>query len=195
MGGLPGIAAVILIGITALTLLLSQDWRVSVVALAVQYAGVAVLVGMSWPVPLAVVKVVVGWMATAALGLTQIGQPFGMEERSWPGGRIFRSVAASLVMLVIWTVSPGVTVWFSGVKNVQVVGGLILIGLGLLHLGMTARPLRVIIGLLTVLSGFEIFYAVVETSVLVAGLLAVVTLGLALVGAYLLTATVEEEQA
>lgn len=195
MGGIAGIAAVILLSVTALTLFLSQDWRVSVAALAVQYAGVAVLVGMSWPVALAVVKVVVGWMAAAALGLTQIGQPFGMEERSWPGGRIFRSVAASLVLLVILTISPGVSAWFPGVRNVQVIGGLILIGMGLLHLGMTARPLRVILGLLTVLSGFEIFYAVVETSVLVAGLLAVVTLGLALVGAYLLTATVEGEQA
>jgi hypothetical protein len=195
MSGIAGIAAVILLGVTALTLFLSQDWRVSVAALAVQYAGVAVLVGMSWPVALAVVKVVVGWMAAAALGLTQIGQPFGMEERSWPGGRIFRSVAASLVLLVILTISPGVSAWFPGVRNVQVIGGLILIGMGLLHLGMTARPLRVILGLLTVLSGFEIFYAVVETSVLVAGLLAVVTLGLALVGAYLLTATVEGEQA
>ena len=195
MSGIAGIAAVILLSVTALTLFLSQDWRVSVAALAVQYAGVAVLVGMSWPVALAVVKVVVGWMAAAALGLTQIGQPFGMEERSWPGGRIFRSVAASLVLLVILTISPGVSAWFPGVRNVQVIGGLILIGMGLLHLGMTARPLRVILGLLTVLSGFEIFYAVVETSVLVAGLLAVVTLGLALVGAYLLTATVEGEQA
>ena len=31
---------------------------------------------------------------------------------------------------------------------------------GMLHLGMTTRPMRVIIGLLTVLSGFEILYAV-----------------------------------
>ena len=43
-----------------------------------------------------------------------------------------------------------------------------------------------LIGLLTTLSGFELIYAAVENSVLVTGLLAVVTLGLALVGAYLL---------
>jgi hypothetical protein len=66
-------------------------------------------------------------------------------------------------------------------------GGLILICVGLLHLGMTTRPMRVIIGLLTVLSGFEVLYAAVETSLLVAGLQALTTLGLALVGAYLLS--------
>jgi hypothetical protein len=74
-------------------------------------------------------------------------------------------------------------------------GAILLIGMGLLHLGMTTRPLRVLIGLLTMLSGFDLLYAAVENSVLVAGLLAVVTLGLALVGAYLLdTLSMEEAE-
>jgi hypothetical protein len=49
------------------------------------------------------------------------------------------------------------------------------------------------LGLLTVLSGFEILYAAVESSILITGLLAAVTLGLAVVGAYLLTAPTMEE--
>jgi hypothetical protein len=65
---------------------------------------------------------------------------------------------------------------------------LLLIGMGLLHLGITDYNLRVVIGLMTVLSGFEILYSAVEGSILVAALLAVVNLGLALVGAYLMTA-------
>jgi hypothetical protein len=61
-----------------------------------------------------------------------------------------------------------------------------LIGMGLLQLSLTSHPLKVIIGLLTALSGFEIIYAAIETSTLVTGLLAGITLALALVGAYLL---------
>jgi uncharacterized membrane protein len=68
-------------------------------------------------------------------------------------------------------------------------GSLLLIGMGLLHLGITTDILRVAIGLMTVLSGFEIIYSAVEGSVLVAALLAVITLGLALVGSYLLLAS------
>lgn len=68
-------------------------------------------------------------------------------------------------------------------------GSLLLIGMGLLHLGITAHVLRVTIGLMTVLSGFEIIYSAVEDSVLVAALLAVINLGLALVGSYLLIAS------
>jgi hypothetical protein len=46
----------------------------------------------------------------------------------------------------------------------------------------------VTIGLLTVLCGFEILYASIENSILVAALLSVINLGLALVGAYLINA-------
>jgi hypothetical protein len=58
---------------------------------------------------------------------------------------------------------------------------------------MTAQPFRVILGLLTVLSGFEALYAALESSILVAAMLSVVNLGLALVGAYLLTVPKPEE--
>jgi hypothetical protein len=46
---------------------------------------------------------------------------------------------------------------------------------------------------MTVLSGFEILYAAVEGSVLVAALLAIINLGLALVGSYLLIAENAQE--
>jgi len=70
----------------------------------------------------------------------------------------------------------------------------ILLGVGLLQLGISRSPLRIIIGLLTVLSGFEILYAGVENSTLVTVLLAVVTLGLAIGGAYVLTPMKTEEK-
>jgi uncharacterized membrane protein len=82
-----------------------------------------------------------------------------------------------------------------GISRPVVAGGLLLAGMGLLHLGMTAEILRVIPGLLTFLSGFEILYAAVETSILLAGLLAIVNLGLALTGAYLMVSASAEETA
>ena len=63
-----------------------------------------------------------------------------------------------------------------------------LIGMGLLQLGFAPTALQTILGLLTTAAGFEIFYAVVEKSTLVAGLLSMTNLGLALAGAYLLVA-------
>ena len=76
----------------------------------------------------------------------------------------------------------------AGVEAPVIAGALLLSGMGLLQLGTRNETTHVIFGLLTVLAGFEVFYAAVEGSILVAGLLAVVTLGLGLAGAYLLTA-------
>ena len=54
---------VILVGLTSLVLLFYPNWRWTLLAVAVQYLAVAWLVGLSWPVGLAAIKLVVGWMA------------------------------------------------------------------------------------------------------------------------------------
>lgn len=65
--------AVIFVGLTSALLLMSNSWRLSVIVLAMQYVGVFVLVALSWPLQMAIVKLVAGWMAGAILGLAQIG--------------------------------------------------------------------------------------------------------------------------
>ncbi len=59
---------------------------------------------------------------------------------------------------------------------------------GLLHLGMSTRPFREVVALLTTLAGFDLLYTGVEQSILVAGVQSLITLGLALVGSYVITA-------
>ena len=68
-------------------------------------------------------------------------------------------------------------------------------GIGVLHLGLTNHPFRIAVGLLTMISGFEVLYAAVESSALVAGLLAVINLGIALAGVYLLVVPSMQEDA
>jgi len=99
--------------------------------------------------------------------------------------RLFASILAGLFAV---TAGASLVRLFPEISTFQAYGGIILIALGLLHLGLSSQAFRVVLGLLTVLSGFEILYAAVESSILIAGLLATVTLGLAAVGAYLITA-------
>jgi hypothetical protein len=187
--------AVILSVWTALVLLISTDWRLSVAALAVQYISVFALAAISWTLELAVVKLVAGWMAGAVLGMALIGSPEEGRLQSRLGWStiLFRVLAAMLVGLVAVSLAPRLVEWVPALAIEQAYGGSLLIGLGLLHLGLTAQPLRVALGLLTVLGGFEVIYASVESSALVTGLLAGVVLGLALVGAFLLTVPAIEE--
>ncbi len=197
---LPG---ALLVLFTALALLTFQDWRVSLGILSLQYIGVFILVAIQWPLMMSLTKLVAGWIAVAVLGMAMssvVSASQISEQNAAPknvflritrlsfSAWVFRLVTALMIVLVVLTMAPATAAWIPGIRFEQVLGALILLGLGLLHLGLTANPLRVVIALLTTLSGFEIIYATVEKSTLVAGLLAGVNLGLALIGAYLLSA-------
>jgi hypothetical protein len=58
--------------------------------------------------------------------------------------------------------------------------------MGLLQLGFQEEPVKVGIGLLTIISGFEVAYTTIEPSLAVMALLATVHLGIAVVVSYLL---------
>jgi len=186
--------AIILVAFTALMLLVSTNWRWIILTLALQYIGVFLLVAMSWPLEMAAAKIVSGWMASAVLGfaineaVTTTPSAWQRTEKFSPSGGLFRLLASGLVVIIVFSISSKLGEWVEGIGTSQAVGALTLIGMGLLHLGLTAQPFRVVVGLLTFLSGFEILIAAVVVSTLLAGVLAFVNLGLALVGAYLLLA-------
>ena len=189
--------AVVMILITCTGLLIVRDWRWSIILLAIQYLCMFVLTLQHWPFGMASVKLVAGWMSAAILGMTRSNfssQDFE-ETGIWPRGRLFRLFAAVMVLLIVSAITPKVDTVMADAGYAVTGGSLLLIGLGLLHLGITSHILRVVIGLLTVLSGFEVLYSTVEGSILVAALLAVINLGLALVGGYLLIASNAPEEA
>ena len=182
--------AVILLSLTALILIVSHDWRLSICALGVMYVGVFILVEFSWPTEMAVVKLVAGWISASVLGigLMNLGTNLSRPSRYLPSEIVFRVSAAGMVILVVISLTPNIQEWLPFASFEQTLGGMMLIGMGLLQLGFSARPLKTIMGLLTFFAGFEVLYVSVESSVLVAGFLAVINLGVALVGAYLLLA-------
>ncbi len=184
--------AVLLLAITSIGLLLARDWRWLIIFLSAQYFGMLILTLLHWPLGMASVKVVAGWMSAAILGMTRSGLPREdktEKESILPQGRMFRSFAAGIVIVIVATATPRVDAVMANAGFAVTTGSLLLIGMGLLHLGVTDHILRVTIGLMTVLAGFEILYATVEGSILVAALLAVINLGLALAGSYLLVAS------
>ena len=182
------LAALVLAG-SSIALLLSRDWRWSLALLSTQYFAAFWLVLAQWPLTMAAAQLVTGWMAAAVLGMTQLGrgESDSVAETSWPEGRLFRAFAAGLVIITVTSAARSVGSWLPDAGPGVVWGCLALVGMGLLHLGISVHPLRITLGLLTTLAGFEILYVSIENSILVAGLLAIVTLGLALTGSYLLS--------
>lgn len=188
---------ILLLAAPALTV--ARDWRWVLGLLAAIYLAAFFLVLQHWPLAMGVVKLVTGWMGTAALGMTLLSLPSDEDGRRsfFVEGSPFRLFGAGMVILLVVSAAPRIETVIPGIGQSVLIGGLTLVGIGLFHLGMTSDVLRVAIGLLTILAGFEILYAAVETSILVAALLSAATLGLALAGSYLILQSnpeVEEEE-
>lgn len=187
-------AVIFVIIVTSVSILLVRDWRQLIILLSLQYIGVFVLSLQHLPLGMATVKIIAGWMSAAILGMTRSSLEDEEDAGTLPQGRFFRLIAAGVVGLIAAVGAPLVDPMMADAGITVSAGSLLLIGMGLLHLGVTDEAMRVTIGLMTILSGFEILYAAVENSILVAALLAVINLGLALVGSYLMIASNASEE-
>ncbi len=178
--------ALILALTTSTGVLLHRNWRVGIGFMAVQYLCIFWLVQTHWPISMAAGKLVTGWMACTVLGMAQLsGNLIQETESAWPQGRLFRIFTSGIIVAATFALSLRASTWL-GLNLPIAWGSLLLVGMGLFQLGISAQPFRVVLGLLTVLAGFEIIYAAVESSTLVAALLSAVNLGLALTGAFLI---------
>jgi len=171
------------------TLLVSRDWRASLGALGAQYLALFVLVLHHLPFVMGAAKLITGWMVVAVLGMTRLSLSTANEENAGSlASRWFRLTLVGVVAFVAVGATARIESAIPGLGLPVVAGSLLLIGGGVVQLGVTSDLLSAILGLLTVLAGFEITYAAVESSILVAGLLAIINLGLGLAGSYLLVA-------
>src|ERR1051325_7459768 len=138
-----GTFAWVAVGIVLFTsagLLVTRDWRLSIILLAAQYFGVLILTLQHWPLGMASVKVVAGWMSAAILGMTRSGllSQDPDEETIWPRGRLFRLFAAGMVWMIVAAITPGVDTVMADAGFAVTTGSLLLIGMGLLHLSLTS---------------------------------------------------------
>jgi hypothetical protein len=90
-----------------------------------------------------------------------------------------------VIVLIMWIFSFSITQSIKTrlpIPEALIWGGILLIIMGILQISVSIQPIRIIFGLLTAFSGFEVLYSGVEQSLLVAGFLVIITLGIALIG-------------
>ncbi len=188
-------SGMVIVGLTSIGLLISHNWRYSILFFALQYTGVFLLITSYRPIEIAGVILLTGWVSGIVLGFVllseqsvslSISTDTEQEAQILPSGKTFRFFTICLVLLAIWALTPNMETLAPGVGQAQFYGSAILISMGMLQVSLTTQPFRVILGLLTFLAGAEIIYDSIENSVLITGLFSVVNLCLALVGAYLL---------
>jgi hypothetical protein len=173
---------VVLVAATAFVLIIAERPGFQIGILAIQYASVAWLSSLALPPQVAAVKVVAGMITCGVLALTVAGSRSPAESAA---GRPFRVIAAILIMAA--AIGIGQTNWMRvpDIRQEANMAAAILMSMGLLQLGLFRSPLRVVIGLITLLSGFEVAYSVIEPALAILALLASVHIGLAMVASYL----------
>ncbi len=188
--GTPAVAAVF---VTAAILVIAEDLRVLVFALAAQYLFVGLLYTHVLAPQVAGIKITSGLIVWLIVF-------FSAHQHGWrPASAIsgaparwvlpvrarFRVCAVILATLIGWKLAtPGVLPFPVASEHVTL-GALQLICQGLLLLGLTSRPLKTGLGILTFLSGFGLLYSGVEPALMVVGVLAAVDVAVALAISYL----------
>jgi hypothetical protein len=199
---LAAMPAVVGILFTAGLLVVSRDWHLNVMALTLQYFFVVLLLTRLIRLEVAAVKGLIGWMICMVLYLTERradmlkqsleteDSPASRRRRRWvmSARASFCLLAALLISVAAYTAAlrfplPEVPTDIS-------LACYLLAGLGLLVIGLSEAPMQVGMGLLTFLSGFDLFYVALEPSLAVAGLLGAVSFLIALATAYLRVAQV-----
>lgn len=199
---LAAMPAVVGILITAGTLVVSRDWRLNSLALTLQYFFLVLLMTRLIRLEVAAVKGLIGWLICMVFYLTErradsLKPPLPAESapasRRWRNWVIsaqasFHLLAGILVAVAAYTAALRIPL--PQVPADITLACYLLAGMGLLLVGMSEEPMQVGLGLLTFLSGFDLFYVALEPSLAIAGLLGAVSFLIALAAAYLRTAQV-----
>ena len=182
-------------------LLLVRDWRASIGALVLQYLTMGFVLARLVRPEIAYAKVLVGLFVCLMLylsarqaswrhrltfgshGLRALLGTRAVGGEVFPPGRTFRLMAALLMAVTAFSLAPSYPI--PGLPASVATGVYWLALVGLLLLVLTENPLKVGQGLLTAITGFELWYTTLERSLLVVGLWGVVNFLLALVVGYL----------
>jgi len=199
LAAMPAVAGIF---VTASLLVVSRDWRLNVTALIAQYFFVVLLLTRLIRLEVAAVKGLTGWMICMVFYLTErraslleqapaINGVSSLQRWHWwviSARASFCLLAGLLVSVAAYTAALRMPL--PEVSNDITLACYLLAGLGLLLIGLSENPMQVGLGLLTFLSGFDLFYVALEPSLAVAGLLGAVSFLIALATAYLRAAEI-----
>jgi hypothetical protein len=193
LAAVPTTAALIGLATTSVFLIIVSDWRGSILALAAQYLLAGLLLARVIRPEIAIIKTLIGVMICVTFYITArragLGRwPLADEERpnrlilALMMGVPFRTMAALMALALAYTAALRITL-----SNVPIEVGFAVFTLGLLgvfNIALADEPLKGGMGLLTVITGFEMFYSSIEQSLTVVGFLGVVNFMVALAISY-----------
>lgn len=183
--------AVVGLVVTASLIILLQDWRIALTALLAQYLLTGFLLTRLITPEVATVKTLVGALVGLILYLTARRSP---RNRAETPGSLIGQEALSVPFRLLAVILTGLAVNSllhsypppEAPKDISFACYWLTL-MGLLAMILTPEPWKAGLGLLTFMTGFELFYAALESSLSVMGFLEIINLFMALAIAYLVT--------
>lgn len=200
---LAGTPALVGLAITALIIYLTSDWRMSLLALLAQYLLAGLVLTGTVRLEVALVKMLVGGSVALILFLSarhlpvrkqnRIAQRGSMRFLGFHIGWLDGPLSIPLRFLSIFLVALAIIRLFLGYHLAAVPMNIALVacwlvGMGLLGLILSADPMRAAAAVLTILTGFDLAYTQLESSLAVVGFLGACTILGALAFSYLVAA-------
>ena len=173
--------------------LVASDWRMRIAGLASIYLVGFIVILQIWPVALASIKLVSGWMGIALLSNSMLDSINQRTEQRFLSETIFRFLMAVLIWIVIAAIAPSINEWLP-IPYTNLYIGLSLMGSGLLFMSLTDDFFEITLGLLSILAGFDIIYSSLEGSALVTGIYAFIIILICLLSGYFSSTVSDREE-
>jgi len=165
-------------------ILLTEDWLYLIIGYASIYISVFIIIVQFWSFTFSLVQLLTGLMSLVVIGFSMVDQK-RIPRKKLNGELIFHIVAHSLIFIILISLVYRISNYLSVALEI-VLASLLILGFSVFQLGMTHNNLKIFLSIIIMFFGFELIFSANESSLLVNGLLAVVTLLVSLMGSYLI---------
>ncbi|PKN98058.1 MAG: hypothetical protein CVU42_14145 [Chloroflexi bacterium HGW-Chloroflexi-4] len=175
---------ILLLTAACIYVFLTNDWRRILIAYAIIYICAFAIVAQYWSFTFSLVKLITGLMSLVVMGIS-INRYYSIPLKKIKSELIFRLIALCLIFILVNFMVYRISNYLS-ISLEIVLAAMLLIGFGLFQLGITHESYKIFLAILVLFFGFELIFSANEVSLLVNGLLAVVTMLIALMGSFMI---------
>ena len=166
-------------------LFLVENWRYRLALVAIIELMGFILIIQIWPIALASVKLISGWMGIALLAITFVFSESDIKDNpSLISSRIFKLMLAVFGWILVFVSAQKFNEWLP-ISYTNLFIGLIFFISGIIYLSLQQSIMDTVLGLLVLFEGFDVIYSSLEGSALITGIFGVIIISICLTGSFL----------
>ncbi len=173
-------ASILLSGI----IFILTDWRWKMTGLAAIQLICFIQIIQIWPIALASVKLISGWMGITLMSATMASSANQEARETKISEKVFKLMQVAFSWIVISASIERLNSWLP-IPYTNLFIGLVFFFCGILYLSSEHEISGIAIGLLIFLSGFDLIYSSLEGSALVTGIYGVIIILISIISSYL----------